>query len=122
MPKIEGESPHPRTETREKENKMFENEYKLTGRIKYIETKTANNGNMILNAQLSNGNKEKGYNNFKIRAFKEIAEEMAFIEPNTAITCMGWVSQDNWEKDGKKFSQVIFNVKSYEEYISEEQA
>lgn len=100
---------------------MFKNEFILSGRIKYIDTKTANNGNMILNAQLSNGNKEKGYNNFKIRAFKETAEEMAFIEPNTAITCMGWLSQDNWEKDGKKFSQVIFNVKSYEIY-EEEQA
>ena len=100
---------------------MFQNEFTLTGRIKFIETKLANSGNTILTATLGRGSKEKGYENYKIKAFKDVAEEMAFIEQGTAITVIGWLSQDNWEKDGKKYSQVILNVKSYEIY-EEEQA
>lgn len=99
---------------------MFKNEFTLTGRIKFIETKKTSNDNVILNATLSRGSKEKGYENYKLRAFKENAEELSFVEPNTAITVNGWLSQDNWEKDGKKFSQVIINVKSWEIYEEEQ--
>lgn len=99
---------------------MFENEFTLTGQIKFKEKKYTSNGNVILNAVLGRGNKEKGYENYKIRAFKDNAQELEFVEEGTVITIKGWISQDNWEKDGKKYSNVIFNIKFWEEYQSKE--
>lgn len=98
---------------------MFKNEVKLTGRIKFIDTKATSNGKVILNAVLSRGTKEKGYENYKIRAFKDLVDEIACIEPNTAITIDGWLTQDNFEKDGKKISVTWINVKSWELYEEE---
>lgn len=95
---------------------MFENEFTLTGKIKFKEKRFTPNGNVILNAVLGRGSKEKGYENYKIRAFKEVANELEFVEDGTAITVKGWISQDQWEKEGKKNSVVIFNVKCWEEY------
>ena len=98
---------------------MFENQYTITGRIKFREYKETSNGNKVLNATLSRGSKEKGYENYKIRAFKDNATELNFLDDNEAITIKGWISQDNWEKDGQKFSKVIFNVKEWEAYTEE---
>lgn len=95
---------------------MFENTIKITGRIKFREVKETSQGNKILNATLSRGSKDKGYENYKIRAFKDNATELSFLDDNEAITITGWISQDNWEKDGQKFSKVIFNVREWEEY------
>lgn len=100
---------------------MFENIFKLTGRIKFGELKTTINGNQIFNAVLGRGSKDKGYENYKIRAFKENAKELTFVEDGTVITVSGWITQDNWESDGAKYSQVIFNVKEWEEYKLEEE-
>lgn len=100
---------------------MFENIFKLTGRIKFGELKTTSNGNQIFNAVLGRGSKEKGYENYKIRAFKENAKELTFVEDGSVITVSGWISQDCWESDGEKYSKVIFNVKEWEEYKEEEE-
>lgn len=95
---------------------MWKNQIEITGAIKFIDPKQTSNGNLIVNATLSRGSKEKGYENYKIRAYKENAEELCYIEAGTVITIKGWLSQDNWEKDGKKYSQVFINIKSWDEY------
>lgn len=98
---------------------MFKNEFTLTGKLKFPETRTTSNGNLIFSAILGKGNKEKGYENYKIKAFKEVAKELMYIGDGQLITVTGWISQDNYEKDGKKISNVIFNVNQWEEYTSE---
>lgn len=95
---------------------MFENEFTLSGRIKFKEKKYTANGNIILTAVLGRGSKEKGYENYKIKAYKDVATELDFVEDGTAITVNGWISQDNWVKDNIKHSNVIFNVKQWSEY------
>lgn len=95
---------------------MFANEFKLTGKLKFIEDHQTNNGNLIVTAVLGRGSKEKGYENYKIKAFKDVATGLLYVEENTVITVTGWITQDNWEKDGQKFSKVVFCVKSFEEY------
>ena len=95
---------------------MFKNEFKLTGKLKFLADHQTNNGNLIVTATLGRGSKEKGYETYKIKAFKDVATELLYVEENTVITVTGWITQDNWEKDGQKFSKVVFCVKYFEEY------
>ncbi len=98
---------------------MFENIFSLTGVIRFQDLKVTANDNKILNAVLSRGNKEKGYENYKIRAYKNNALELNHVQSGTIITITGWLSQDNWERDGEKYSNVILNVKEWAEYRDE---
>lgn len=99
----------------------FKNEFTLTGRISFGKMVTTKNDNKIFNCQLSNGSKEKGYNNFKLRAFKENAVNLADAPDGTVITAKGWLTQDKWEDEkGNKRSIVILNLKSFEPYEDKE--
>ena len=36
------------------------------------------------------------------------------IADKSYVTCKGWIASESWEKDGKKYSRLVFKVKDIE--------
>lgn len=94
-----------------KENKM--NILELDGKICQQKAIITSTGKTITSFSLNfyNGKKDgkSQYAFIDCKLFDSLT-----IEDKTMVNCKGWLGSESWEKDGKKYSRIVFYVKEIE--------
>lgn len=85
------------------------NEVKLSGKLYRPELKATPSGMVLAKFSIGNTKKVKGEfvtNFFNCVCFKDVAEQVSQLPEKAKINIEGILTQDRWEKDGKKMSIV----------------